>query len=78
MSKRAISKRASEEARSRKAQKRQAKAKVKAQGVAALPVLRPNTAGIDIGAMEIFVAVSPDVDEEHVRSFSTFTRDLGG
>ena len=78
MSKRAISKRASEEARSRKAQKRKAKAKVKAQGVAALPVLRPNTAGIDIGAMEIFVAVSPDVDEEHVRSFSTFTRDLEG
>ena len=43
---------------------------------AALPVMRPNTAGIDIGAMEMFVAVPPDRDAENVRSFPTFTQDL--
>lgn len=41
-----------------------------------LPVIRPDTAGIDIGAMEIFVAVSADRDGEPVRSFSSFTADL--
>jgi transposase len=41
-----------------------------------LPVIRPDTAGIDIGAMEIFVAVSPHRDAEPVRSFGTFTSDL--
>jgi transposase len=43
---------------------------------AALPVMRPNAAGIDIGATEIFVAVPPDRDAEKVRSFPTFTQDL--
>ena len=41
-----------------------------------LPLIRPDTAGIDIGSMEIFVAVSPDRDPEYVRSFGTFTVDL--
>jgi len=41
-----------------------------------LPVILPDTAGIDIGAMEILVAVSPHRDTEPVRSFATFTRDL--
>jgi len=68
MSKRAISKRAKSAQRKPR--------KVKTQGVAALPIFRPNTAGIDIGAMEILVAVSPDLDAEPVRSFGTFTRDL--
>jgi transposase len=68
MSQRANSKRA-------KSSKRKPR-KIKTQGVAALPVPRPNTGGIDIGAMEIFVAVSPDLDAEPVRSFGTFTRDL--
>jgi transposase len=44
------------------------------QGV--MPVLRPDAAGIDIGATEIFVAVPPDRAEENVRSFPTFTQDL--
>jgi len=39
-------------------------------------VLEPDTAGIDIGAEEIYVAVPPDRDEESTRKFSTFTRDL--
>lgn len=43
---------------------------------AALPVMRPNAAGIDIGATEIFVAVPPGRDAEPVRSFPTFTQDL--
>src|SRR3954465_15419592 len=40
----------------------------KAEG-ATLPVMRPDAAGIDIGATEIFVAVPPDRDAENVRSF---------
>ena len=41
-----------------------------------LPVMRPNAAGIDIGATEIFVAVPADRDAESVRSFPAFTQDL--
>jgi transposase len=43
---------------------------------ARLPVLNPDTAGIDVGATELYVAVPPDRDPEPVRSFTTFTRDL--
>jgi len=50
--------------------------KIKVQGVAGLPMARPHTAGIDIGAMEIFVGVSPELDSEPVGSFGTFTQDL--
>jgi transposase len=38
--------------------------------------MRPNAAGIDIGATEVFVAVPADRDTESVRSFPTFTQDL--
>jgi transposase len=41
-----------------------------------LPVLHPDAAGVDIGAEEIYVAVPSDRDEESVRCFETFTRDL--
>src|SRR5215510_16084509 len=41
-----------------------------------LPVLRPDAAGIDIGAEEIFVAVPADRNSEQVRRFATFTQDL--
>ena len=41
-----------------------------------LPVMRPDAAGIDIGATEIFVAVPSDRAAENVRSFPTFTQDL--
>jgi len=43
---------------------------------AALPVMRPDAAGIDLGATEIFVAVPADRAAENVRSFPTFTQDL--
>ncbi len=43
---------------------------------AAMPVMRPDAAGIDIGATEIFVAVPGDRAAENVRSFPTFTQDL--
>lgn len=43
---------------------------------AALPIMRPDAAGIDIGATEIFVAVPADRATENVRSFPTFTQDL--
>jgi hypothetical protein len=38
--------------------------------------VNPDTAGIDIGATEIFVAVPADRDPEPVRSLATFTEDL--
>jgi transposase len=38
--------------------------------------MRPDAAGIDIGATEIFVAVPGDRALENVRSFPTFTQDL--
>ena len=46
------------------------------KGARELPILRPNAAGADIGATEIYVAVPPDRDPEPVRSFPTFTEDL--
>ena len=41
-----------------------------------LPVLKPNTAGIDIGSREIYVGVRPDADPQFVRRFETFTDSL--
>jgi len=41
-----------------------------------LPELKPNAAGVDMGAREIFVAVPADRDGKSVRSFPTFTEDL--
>ena len=55
---------------------RKRKDKNKDGGSAKLPVMRPDAAGIDIGATEIFVAVPPDRATENVRSFPTFTQDL--
>lgn len=43
---------------------------------AMLPIMRPNAAGIDIGATEIWVAVPADRDPNNVRPFPTFTQDL--
>jgi transposase len=43
---------------------------------AVLPVMKPDAAGIDIGATEIFVAVPAGRAAENVRSFPTFTQDL--
>ena len=53
--------------------------KIKSQGKqssSSLPVLFPDTAGIDIGSRSHFVAVPSDRDLEPVREFSTFTSDL--
>jgi transposase len=41
-----------------------------------MSMVNPNAAGIDIGSKEHWVAVSPDRDENPVRSFSTFTEGL--
>ncbi len=38
--------------------------------------IKPNAAGIDIGANEIFIAVPHDRDSRPVRRFDTFTADL--
>ena len=42
----------------------------------ALPVLNPHAAGIDIGATQIFVAVSAECSASPVRHYATFTADL--
>ncbi len=39
-------------------------------------VLRPDSAGIDIGATELFVAVPPERSGQSIRSFGAFTEDL--
>jgi hypothetical protein len=49
--------------------------KKSAAAVLGLPIVHADTAGIDIGATEIYVAVPADRDEL-VRSFGTFTQDL--
>jgi transposase len=41
-----------------------------------LKSIKPNAAGIDIGATELYVAVPGDRDENPVRHFDTFTEDL--
>lgn len=41
-----------------------------------LPILHPDVAGIDVGASELFAAVSADREPHPVRRFPTFTRDL--
>lgn len=41
-----------------------------------LPELRPNAAGVDMGATEAVAAVPADRDAESVRTFPTFTQDL--
>jgi transposase len=43
-----------------------------------LPTLKPNAAGIDMGATEAVAAVPADRDTESVRTFATFTPDLNG
>jgi transposase len=41
-----------------------------------MPVINPNAAGIDVGSTEIWVSIPPDRDEEPIRQYETFTRDL--
>ena len=54
-----------------------AKAKhAKMKSAYSLPVIRPDAAGVDVGARQIHVAVSAERDPEPVRTFGTFTRDL--
>jgi transposase len=46
------------------------------EGGNSLPILYPDSAGIDIGSASHFVAVPSDRDEHCVREFSSFTSDL--
>jgi transposase len=41
-----------------------------------LPVIHTDVAGIDIGSQEHVVAVSPDLDPNHIRTFACYTADL--
>lgn len=52
------------------------KKEVPPTGAMSFPEMRPDAAGIDIGAEEIWVAVPPDRDERSVRQFGSFTADL--
>ena len=47
-----------------------------ARTTTALPQIKANAAGIDIAATELYVAVPVDREEQPVRAFGTFTRDL--
>ena len=38
--------------------------------------VHPNAAGLDVGATEVYAAVRAERDEQPIRSFATFTRDL--
>jgi len=58
------------------AQKRKPQPSGKAKGQEGIPVLNPNTAGLDIGANEIYAAVPLDRDPEPVKCFGTFTVEL--
>ena len=58
------------------AQKRQPRRHGKVNGQQGIPVLNPNTAGLDIGANEIYAAVPLDRDPESVKCFGTFTVEL--
>jgi transposase len=55
---------------------KKAKAKTKSQTTKVLAEHQPNAAGIDLGAEEIWVAVPADRDQNPVRRFEAFTRDL--
>src|SRR5690606_5473360 len=46
------------------------------RNISLLQRINPDVAGIDCGASEHYVAVPTDRDEDSVRSFPTFTRDL--
>ncbi len=48
----------------------------KTQKQKSLPFIQPDAAGIDIGATEIYVAVSEERDNRPVRKFRTFTEEL--
>lgn len=48
----------------------------KTKNVKMLQNINPNTAGIDIGATEIYTAVPYERDDQPVRRFDTFTADL--
>ena len=52
------------------------KAKAKSQATKAIREHEPNAAGIDLGAEEIWVAVPAERDQNPVRRFEAFTRDL--
>jgi transposase len=60
----------------KKAKVNQEKRKNKKTRVPSFPIINPNAAGIDIGSAEHWVAVPEDRDEQAVRKFACFTRDL--
>jgi transposase len=55
---------------------KEAKAKTKSEAVKPIREQEPDSAGIDIGAKEIWVAVPADRSDSPVRRFEGFTRDL--
>jgi transposase len=55
---------------------KQAKTKTKSEAIKPIAEQEPNSAGIDLGATEIWVAVGADRDPKPVRQFGAFTRDL--
>ena len=48
----------------------------KTQSLESMTLVHPNAAGLDIGSREIWAAVRPDLPNDTVRRFATFTSDL--
>ena len=55
---------------------KQAEAKTKSEAIKSIGEHEPDSAGIDLGANEIWVAVPADRDQKPVRQFGAFTRGL--
>src|SRR5215469_14916351 len=55
---------------------KQAETKTKSEAIKPIGEREPDSAGIDLGANEIWVAVPADRDQKAVRQFGAFTRDL--
>jgi transposase len=67
---------ASKRKTARDAERRKRAKDNKGKAVLGLPVMHADTAGIDVGATEIYVAVPADRDEEAARCFGGFLEDL--
>lgn len=50
--------------------------KKKNKSITSFPMINPDSAGIDLGSKEHWVAIPPDRDKESVRTFKCFTADL--
>jgi len=58
------------------AQRTKKRKKRSSRKMSTLEIMNPNAAGIDVGSREQWVAVRPDLHEQPIRCFQSFTKDL--